>query len=98
MLRSFSSGPIEIEQMAAPLSLVVSGHWDALSAGGSRHNPTWASNPQYMLSVQHKTTAVISVSRPDICHAIIPPKFCAEEEINLTVSTPELSDEGLGCR
>ncbi|CAD7698193.1 unnamed protein product, partial [Ostreobium quekettii] len=46
VLRTFSSVPIEIEQLPAPLSLVVSGYWTGASAGGSRHNPTWGSNPQ----------------------------------------------------
>ncbi|GMH35385.1 hypothetical protein BSKO_03253 [Bryopsis sp. KO-2023] len=98
VLRSFSSLPVEVEQLAAPLSLVVSGHWNGCSAGGQRRHPTWASNPQYMLNVEHKTTVVISLSRPDIRHSIIPPKFKPDEVLSLVVTTPELSDEGLGPR
>ena len=55
MLRTFSSSPLEVEQLPSPLSLVLGGHWAGYLAGGSREHPTWASNPQYMISVQHKT-------------------------------------------
>ncbi len=42
----------------------IGGQWAGQLAGGSRSHPTWGSNPQYLLSCQRATTAVISLTRP----------------------------------
>jgi hypothetical protein len=54
VLRLFSSMPLEVEQLPAPLALVLGGQWTGLLAGGPASAPTFGSNPQYMLSVSTK--------------------------------------------
>lgn len=66
MLRTFSAQPLELEQLPAPLCLVVGGHWAGFSAGGGRGAPGWGSNPQYMVSCKQKAQLVASLARLDI--------------------------------
>lgn len=55
VLRTFSSSPLEVEQLPSPLSLVLGGQWANYLAGGGPDQPTFGSNPQYMISTQHST-------------------------------------------
>lgn len=54
MLRLFSKSPLEVEQLPSPLSLVLGGQWAGLLSGGPSSASTFGSNPQYMISTQHK--------------------------------------------
>lgn len=71
MLRTLSSSPLEVEQLPAPLCLVVGGHWSGFLAGGGRGSAAWGSNPQYMISASHKAQVVASLTRLDLKYAII---------------------------
>ncbi len=65
MLRTFSSSPLEVEQLPSPLSLVLGGQWVGYLAGGTRHHATFGSNPQYMISAQHKTQVGAALNNAD---------------------------------
>lgn len=89
VLRTFSSGPLEMEQLQSPLSLVLGGQWSGMLAGGSPLSSTFGSNPQYMISCQQRTHAIISVTRLDIRFAIIKPRQDDAGCIGLYVVEPE---------
>lgn len=98
VLRAFCSAPVEVEQLPSPLSLIIGGQWVGQLAGGDRHQPTWGSNPQYMLSTQHRAQALISVSRSDIAYSIIKPRPKADEYVGYVLVKPEVQPDGLGRR
>lgn len=89
VLRTFSSAPLEMEQLPSPLSLVLGGHWVGHLAGGCRQEPTFGSNPQYMISCQHRTPVVLSVSRLDVRYSILKPTYKKEHCVGLLVLEPE---------
>jgi len=100
VLRVFSSSPLEVEQLPSPLSLVLGGQWVGFLAGGSRKHTTFGSNPQYMISTQHRTQVVLCVSRLDVRYAIIKPQYNPEQCVGLLLLEPEKAgpDGGLGRR
>ena len=66
MLRSFSSAPVEVERLLQPFELACEGRWHPHTAGGNKTHGTFGSNPQYMITTERKTTAVIRVRRLDL--------------------------------
>lgn len=46
-------------------SATFDGSWAGKTAGGSPSNPSWISNPQYLLTVYEKTNLWISLAQPD---------------------------------
>ncbi|MEW5306402.1 MAG: hypothetical protein WDW36_008868 [Sanguina aurantia] len=99
VLRTFSSSPLEVEQLPGPLSLVMGGHWTGFLAGGCREHGSWGSNPQYMISSPVRAQVNISVARLDLKYAIIRPAFDPLGCIGLTLAHPETAPDGtLGRR
>ncbi|KAJ9524597.1 hypothetical protein QJQ45_024188 [Haematococcus lacustris] len=99
ILRCFSSTPLELEQLPSPLSLVLGGQWAGHLAGGPPSSPTFGSNPQYMVSCQQRTQAVISVSRLDVKYAVLKPAMRPEHAVGLYLCFPEkLGPEGQAGR
>ncbi|MEW5315943.1 MAG: hypothetical protein WDW38_007338 [Sanguina aurantia] len=99
VLRTFSSSPLEVEQLPGPLSLVLGGHWTGYLAGGCRELGSWGSNPQYMISSPVRARVNISVARLDLKYAIIRPAFDPLGCIGLTLAHPETAQDGtLGRR
>lgn len=89
VLRTFSSGPLEMEQLPSPLSLVLGGQWAGILAGGPRQSPTFGSNPQYMISSRHRTQVTLSVSRLDVRYSIIKPEHKPEGCVGLLILEPD---------
>ena len=66
VLRSFSSAPVEVERLLQPFELACEGKWDMHTAGGNKTSGTFGSNPQYMITTERQTAAMISVKRLDV--------------------------------
>ncbi|KAG2449615.1 hypothetical protein HYH02_005148 [Chlamydomonas schloesseri] len=98
VLRTLSSSPMEVEQLPAPLCLVVGGHWSGFLAGGGRGSAAWGSNPQYMISASHKAQVVASLTRLDLKYAIIKAPHDPALDLDLTLVAPEKGPEGPGRR
>jgi len=64
-VRLFASAAVEVEQAAGPLSLVLGGRWDGYQAGGGLGQPSWGSNPQYLLYSARAARVAITLSRSD---------------------------------
>ena len=71
--------------MLANTKCVYVGTWAGHLAGGRLPNPTWASNPQYMLSTQQRSHVMISLIRSDLRQAILPEAQPPEAAIGITV-------------
>ena len=97
VLRTFSSAPLEMEQLPSPLSLLLGGHWVGHLAGGPGDSPSFGSNPQYMISCRQKTQVILSASRLDVRYAILKPQHSPEQCVGLMLLRPERTpDGGLG--
>ncbi|KAG2495537.1 hypothetical protein HYH03_006480 [Edaphochlamys debaryana] len=89
VLRTLASSPLEVEQLPAPLCLVVGGHWSGFLAGGGRSHPSWGSNPQYMISAAHQGQVVASISRLDLKYAILKAPRDPSLDLDLTLCAPD---------
>lgn len=94
VLRTFSSAPVEMEQLPSPLSIVLGGQWSGMIAGGSPNSPTFGSNPQYVISCQQSTQVILSCTRLDIKYAIVKPEHQEEGCVGLFLLNPETETEG----
>ncbi|GFR44609.1 hypothetical protein Agub_g5892, partial [Astrephomene gubernaculifera] len=98
ILRSLSSSPLEVEQLPAPLCLVVGGQWSGYLAGGGRHCPSWGSNPQYMISCGHRAQVVASLTRLDLKYAIMKAPRDPALDLDLVLAHPDQGPDGPGRR
>lgn len=94
VVRAFSSGPLEMEQLPSPLSLVLGGQWIGHLAGGPSTAPTFGSNPQYMISCRQRTQVIVSAARLDVRYAVLKPTFAEEQCVGLMLLRPESAPEG----
>lgn len=78
--------------------LLAGGQWVSHLAGGRSSTPTWGSNPQYLISCQRETSAVLALLRPDVCQGPAQPPYQPEGCIGITLCTPEATQDGLGKR
>eukprot|EP00878_Enallax_costatus_P025939 GHUV01027799.1.p1 GENE.GHUV01027799.1~~GHUV01027799.1.p1 ORF type:complete len:171 (-),score=47.02 GHUV01027799.1:555-1067(-) len=69
-----------------------------MAGGRSCHHQTWGSNPQYLISCQRETTAIIALLRPDVRNSLLPQPYDPRQCIGVTVCTPQSTAEGLGRR
>eukprot|EP00879_Flechtneria_rotunda_P018925 GHRR01019864.1.p1 GENE.GHRR01019864.1~~GHRR01019864.1.p1 ORF type:complete len:328 (+),score=133.17 GHRR01019864.1:1233-2216(+) len=81
-----------------PPHLPPGGQWIAHLAGGRSCHPTWGSNPQYLITCQRETTAVIALLRPDVRNSLMALPYNPDECIGITVCTAEVTADGLGRR
>jgi hypothetical protein len=50
-------------QVPSPVALVVGGAWRGHLAGGRLPQPSWPSNPQFMLSSQQRAEVMVTLTR-----------------------------------
>ncbi|KXZ50588.1 hypothetical protein GPECTOR_16g763 [Gonium pectorale] len=98
VLRTLSSGPLEVEQLPAPLCLLVGGTWSGFLAGGGRHCTSWGSNPQYMVSCSQRAQVVASLSRLDLKYSVIKGPRDPALDLDLVLTSPQIGPEGPGRR
>ncbi|EFJ41862.1 hypothetical protein VOLCADRAFT_98154 [Volvox carteri f. nagariensis] len=98
ILRSLSASPLEVEQLPAPLCLVVGGQWTGYLTGGNRHCPPWGSNPQYMVSCSQRAQVVASLTRLDLKYALIKAPRDPALDLDLVLAHPEQGPDGPGRR
>lgn len=78
--------------------MITGGEWRACQAGGRSCHANWGSNPQYLLSCQRETTALLALLRPDVCNSLAPQPFDPRQCIGLTLAAPEVTAGGWGRR
>eukprot|EP00873_Tetraselmis_striata_P036137 jgi/Tetstr1/456401/TSEL_043135.t1 len=93
VMRTFSSAPLEVEQLPSPLQLQMSDRWKGASAGGSRSLDTWGSNPQYLLTCPQRTKILLSIIRTD--EHVDEARGDEEEFIGFTLTRPREAEDGL---
>ncbi|GLC47345.1 Calpain-type cysteine protease dek1, partial [Pleodorina starrii] len=98
ILRTLSASPLEVEQLPAPLCLVVGGQWTGFLTGGGRSCPTWGSNPQYMVSCSQRAQVVASLTRLDLKYALIKAPRDPALDLDLVLARPEQGPDGPGRR
>ena len=52
-------------QVPSPVALVVGGSWKGHLAGGRLPQPTWPSNPQFMVAAQQRAEVMVTLMRTD---------------------------------
>lgn len=52
-------------QVPSPVALVVGGSWKGHLAGGRLPQPTWPSNPQFMIAAQQRAEVMVVLVRTD---------------------------------
>ncbi|GLI63404.1 hypothetical protein VaNZ11_006368 [Volvox africanus] len=98
ILRTLSASPLEVEQLPAPLCLVVGGQWTAFLTGGNRYCPSWGSNPQYMVSCSQRAQVVASLTRLDLKYALMKAPRDPTRDLDLVLAHPEQGPDGPGRR
>jgi hypothetical protein len=88
VLRAWAPCCVALEQLPSPYSLTHGGQWFGSSAGGSRAQTTWASNPHYLLTSRREATALLCLQRPDVCNSLLPQPYDPSGCISLTVCQP----------
>ncbi|WIA30134.1 hypothetical protein OEZ86_000227 [Tetradesmus obliquus] len=97
-LRVYGPHAMQLEQLPSPMSLVLGGQWLAHQAGGRSCHASWGSNPQYLISCQRETTALLALLRPDVANSLVPQPFDPQQCIGLTLAVPEVTPGGWGRR
>ena len=94
VLRALAPHALQLEQLPSVYGLMHGGQWVGSSAGGSRAQPTWASNPQFLLTCPREATALVCLQRPDVCNSLLQQPFEPSGCISLTACRPDAAAGG----
>jgi hypothetical protein len=91
---------VEVERPPPAHELQVQGRWTQRSAGGRQPSPTFGSNPQFVLEVPRKTTAMFILERTDTGDkvGVMEPEIADTHAIGLALVQPERDPDGGVCR
>jgi len=100
ILRTFSSAPVEVERPPPAHEVQVQGRWTDTSCGGRQPSINFGSNPQFVLEVPRKTSAMLVLERLDTGDKVgaLEPEFNTDLSIGLALVTPERDADGAVCR